>query len=413
MTAALIPAPSEWRRVRLDAVGTIVTGSTPPTHDRSYYGPDRMFASPADLGRSKYVTATTKKLSLRGFARSRRVPAGSTLFVCIGSTIGKVGLAIADMTTNQQINAIIPRNQIDGEYLYYAATMLSAHVREQAGEQAVPLVNKTEFCAFEILLPTLAEQRAISSALGDADNLIETLQRLIAKKQAITQGMMQQLLTGGTRLPGFSKPWHGVCLRDAGATYGGLSGKTKDDFGRGSASFVTFMEVMEAPRLAGRRLARVRVRPTEHQNRVERGDVLFNGSSETPEEVALAAAVDFDPSAATYLNSFCFGYRIKRRDQIDPTYLAYFFRSGTGRALVSALAQGATRYNIAKTKLLEVSPVLPPLAEQQATVNVLGDAEDEIAGLQLRLRKAHDVKEGMMQQLLTGRTRLPDTEAAS
>lgn len=266
--------------------------------------------------------------------------------------------------------------------------------------------------SFVVSLPNSAEQRVIVDKLQDLDGLIVKMEALIAKKQAIKQGMMQQILTGKTRLPGFVDVWRRIRLRDAGTTYGGLTGKDKNDFGSGSACFVTFMEVMAGARLLGTRLERVRVRDGERQNQVRRGDVLFNGSSETPDEVALAAVVEFDPAPATYLNSFCFGYRLRDASQIDPTYLAYFIRSGDGRELVASLAQGAIRYNIAKTKLLEVSPQLPPVDEQRAIVAVIRDAEREIDVLSIRLAKARAIKTGMMQELLTGRTRLP-MEASS
>ncbi|MDV6267751.1 restriction endonuclease subunit S [Rhodococcus globerulus] len=221
------------------------------------------------------------------------------------------------------------------------------------------------------------------------------------------QGITQQLLTGKTRLPGFTEPWRSVCLSDAGATYGGLTGKTKEDFGHGTASYVTFMEVMAGPRLRGERLESVDVGASERQNRVLLGDILFNGSSETPEEIALGAAVDFDPASATYLNSFCFGYRVKRPDLINSTYLALYFRANSGRALVASLAQGATRYNIAKTKFLKLTPELPAVDEQRAITAILADSENEINVLRSRLTKALAIKQGMMQELLTGRTRLP------
>lgn len=269
-----------------------------------------------------------------------------------------------------------------------------------------PGVNGREYATLPVPLPDIRTQNTVADAVGDVDRLVRSLERQIAKKQAIKQGMIQQLLTGRTRLPGFAADWSPTRLREAGGTYGGLVGKGKDDFGTGSATFVTFMEVMAGARLLGRRLERVSVRPKERQNRVLRGDVLFNASSETPEEVALAAAVDYDPSATTYLNSFCFGYRLKARDQIDPVYLAHFFRSRQGRDLVSVLAQGATRYNIAKTKLMDVSPVLPPIEEQRAIVAVLADADAEIDALSVRLLKARAIKTCMIQQLLTGRARL-------
>jgi type I restriction enzyme S subunit len=138
-----------------------------------------------------------------------------------------------------------------------------------------------------------------------------------------------------------------------------------------------------------------------------RGDLLFNGSSETPEEVALSAVVDFSPSASTYLNSFCFGFRLRSGVSIDPTYLAYFFRSSAGRALVASLAQGSTRYNIAKTKFLDVELDIPSDERQRSIVESLCDADELISGLERLIAKKQAINQGMMQQLLTAKTRLP------
>lgn len=323
--------------------------------------------------------------------------------------IGRTGVLRLRAATNQAITSVLPdKKRLDSDYLLHLLNYRVGYWQTVASSSRKdPNITKADVRGFPLPLPILSEQKKIAGALNDVSTLISSLERLITKKQAIKRGMMQQLLTGKTRLPGFADPWVPVRLRDAGSTYGGLVGKTKDDFGTGPATFVTFVEVMSGARLLGRSLEYVNVRSTERQNRVQRGDVLFNGSSETPEEVALAAVVDYDPSPTTYLNSFCFGYRLRERDSIDPTYLAYFFRSSGGRSLVFALAQGATRYNIAKTKLLETSPILPPIVEQREIVNVLRSVEDEIAALRDRLTKARNIKTGMMQQLLTGRARLP------
>ena len=195
-----------------------------------------------------------------------------------------------------------------------------------------------------------------------------------------------------------------IKLRDVGATYGGLTGKSKVDFGRGDALFVTFMEVISNPRLRGQRLERVDVAKGENQNLVRRGDLLFNGSSETPEEVALSAVVAYDPSPRTYLNSFCFGFRLKRLDIADPTYLAYFFRSRQGRQLVSSLAQGATRYNIAKTMFVELEIPLPSLERQKEIVTTLTQAEDLVEMLGLLAVKRRQLGGGLTQRLLASST---------
>ncbi|MCT2289091.1 restriction endonuclease subunit S [Corynebacterium sanguinis] len=195
-------------------------------------------------------------------------------------------------------------------------------------------------------------------------------------------------------------------LGSIGKTYGGLTGKSGEDFNTGSASYVTFMQVMGNSRLREPAKGTVNINPGERQNHVQKDDLLFNGSSETPEEVALAAAVDFHPDSDTFLNSFCFGFRLLPDAPADSLFLAYLFRSSVGRNLVSSLAQGATRYNISKTQLLNQAIHLPPKAEQIAIREKLTDAEELINSLERLISKKHAIKQGMMQELLTGRTRL-------
>ncbi len=192
-----------------------------------------------------------------------------------------------------------------------------------------------------------------------------------------------------------------VRLRDLGDTYGGLTGRTKADFGHGESLYVTFLEVIGNTRLRGTSLDRVDVAEGERQNRVVRDDVLFNGSSETPEEVALSAVVEFDTRPNTYLNSFCYGFRIRRREIADPTYLAYFFRGSSGRKLVAALAQGATRYNIAKTKFLDLTVNLPPIDIQRSIVDALIDVDRQISSLEKLVLKKRAIKAGALQRLLS------------
>lgn len=275
----------------------------------------------------------------------------------------------------------------------------------------VPTLNRNDAHSFVVSIPqSRGEQRAIAAALDDADMLISSLGRILKKKQAIKQGMAQRLLIGETRLPGFDSPWTEIRLGDVGGTYSGLTGKSKADFGSGSSQFVTFVDVINNVRVRGDALELVVVGGSERHNQVAQGDVIFNGSSETPEEVALGAAIDFAPDPGTYLNSFCFGYRITRRSLVDPLYLAYMTRSHIGRRLVFSLAQGATRFNISKRQFLNLGPAFPPIEEQQAITAVLQDADTEIAALKQRWAKASDIKRGMAQQLLGGVVRLGDPE---
>lgn len=205
-----------------------------------------------------------------------------------------------------------------------------------------------------------------------------------------------------------------VRLRDLGTTFGGLTGKTKADFGRGEAQFITFTGVMAAARMQGPTgLSPVDVRQGETQNQVRKGDLLFNGTSETPDEVAFATLVNWEPPTGTYLNSFCFGYRLAPSAlDVDPTFLAYMFRAPQGRALVAQLAQGFTRYNISKTKLLDLEIDLPHVEGQKRIATVLVDADDHLDSVQQLASKQSLVAKGVRESLLTGRIRLPGFTSA-
>jgi type I restriction enzyme S subunit len=109
----------------------------------------------------------------------------------------------------------------------------------------------------------------------------------------------------------------------------------------------------------------------------------------------------------TYLNSFCFGFRLAESGPAEAKFLAYLFRSDVGRRLLRTLAQGAIRYNLAKSQFRELEIVVPPAGERRAIAAVLSDMDAEIQALEARLAKTRDIKQGTMQELLTGRTRLP------
>ena len=162
------------------------------------------------------------------------------------------------------------------------------------------------------------------------------------------------------RFKGFSDAWEQRKLGEMGQTYTGLSGKTKDDFGHGQARFVTYMNVFSNPISNPEMTEPIEIDPK--QNEVEVGDVFFTTSSETPEEVGMSSIL-LEKRGKTYLNSFCFGFRPS--EKIDSYYLAYMLRSESTRAKIILLAQGISRYNISKNKVMEIAVSLPSLDEQK------------------------------------------------
>ena len=149
-------------------------------------------------------------------------------------------------------------------------------------------------------------------------------------------------------------------MGEVGTTYTGLSGKTKEDFGHGNGQFVTYMNVFSNP--VGLPDMTEAVEIDDSQNKVLFGDVLFTTSSETPEEVGMSS-VWLENSDNTYLNSFCFGYR--PTVEFNPYYLAYMLRSSSMRKKITFLAQGISRYNISKNKMMDIEIPIPKIEEQK------------------------------------------------
>ena len=248
------------------------------------------------------------------------------------------------------------------------------------------------------LPPTLSEQKSIAQVLSDTDALIQALEKKITKKKLIKKGVIQKLLTPKDN-------WKESKVSSIGKPYGGMSGKTKADFSNGNAHYVPFMNVMSNPIIDTGYLDSVKIHKGESQNKILKGDLLFNGSSETPEEVGFCSAL-LEEIDNLYLNSFCFGFRVHDTKQYDSLFLAYFFRSTLGRKFFYSLAQGATRYNLSKTNFLKSKLSLPVYEDQVQIAAIIRDMESEIENLELKLSKYQLAKKGMMQQLLTGKIRL-------
>lgn len=190
-----------------------------------------------------------------------------------------------------------------------------------------------------------------------------------------------------------------------GTTYSGLSGKTKADFGHGDALYITFLNVLNNPVINTSVFEKVDVTKGERQNLCKKGDLFFNTSSETPEEVGMCAYLD-DDVPNLYLNSFCFGFRIKDKE-VDGKYLSYLFRGKKGRQLMTMLAQGATRYNLSKENFMESEIEMPTKAEQIAIAEALSDIDSLIRNFDRTIAKKQNIRQGAMEQLLSGQLRLP------
>lgn len=183
----------EWEEKPLAQVGDIITGNTPSTADADNYGGNKMFVSPADISELKYVVETKTKLTEKGFSTTRKIPANSVLFVCIGSTIGKVAQNKCECATNQQINAIVPFKDYISDFIYYVLDLNSPKISELAGKQAVPIVNKSLFSSVMVSIPEYDEQQKIADCLSGIDDLIAAQIKRIDSLQLHKKGLLQGL----------------------------------------------------------------------------------------------------------------------------------------------------------------------------------------------------------------------------
>jgi len=192
--------PEDWIVNTINDIGKIVTGSTPSTKISDYYGTEFLWASPTDLSDDKNIEKTENMLSAKGFAISRKIPARSVLFVCIGSTIGKIGMSVKKMATNQQINSVICKNN-NPDFLYYQLSANSIKIKNMANQVAVPILNKTDFGTIKIQIPTdIDEQEKISIILSNVDSKILDYQSKKSSLEILKKGLMQKLLTGELRV---------------------------------------------------------------------------------------------------------------------------------------------------------------------------------------------------------------------
>ena len=259
-------------------------------------------------------------------------------------TIDKPYILKAPFWTVDTLFYAIPREKVDLNFAFDIFQNIDWKKKDES--TGVPSLSKTAINDIDVLAPKHGEQQTIGQFFAGIDHLITLHQRnsigYIFKVRAYTNA------------------WEQRKLGDIGETYTGLSGKTKADFGHGQARFVTYMNVFSNPISNPEMTEPIEIDPK--QNEVEVGDVLFTTSSETPEEVGMSSVL-LEKRGKTYLNSFCFGFRPS--EKIDSYYLAYMLRSESAREKIILLAQGISRYNISKNKVMEIAVSLPSLDEQK------------------------------------------------
>ncbi|MBF2782520.1 restriction endonuclease subunit S [Staphylococcus saprophyticus] len=185
----------KWEIKKLKDIGDIITGKTPSTSNPKFYNGNYPFVSPLDIQNHRFIKKTNKTLSEKGFYSGRIIRKGASLFVCIGSTIGKIGQAGADVITNQQINSLIPYERYDDNFIYSNLLKSSSKIKQLEATQALPIINKETFGSYFINLPQLDEQIKIGNFFNKLDRQIELEEQKLEKLEEQKKGYMQKLFS--------------------------------------------------------------------------------------------------------------------------------------------------------------------------------------------------------------------------
>ena len=325
-------------------------------------------------------------------------------------TIGKVHFIENDYWPHNTTLWVTSFLGNDPKFIYYLYTHIDFS-RFLAGS-GVPTLNRNDVHRHLAVNPSPSEQRAIAEALSDMDDLLFALERLITKKEAIKQAAMQQLLTGKTRLPGFSGKWETKRLGDICTFLPTANNPHADLKEYGEVGYIHYGEVHTYPHSV---LNCISVNlPCIEKDRVESaawlqdGDLVMADASEDMAGVGKSIEVSgiegrrIVAGLHTILHRGkpgCWATGFKAYLQFIPAF----------KSTLTKIATGISVYAISSRQLSDVKLALPSLEEQKAIVAVLSDMDAEIAALERRRDKTRTLKQGMMQQLLTGRVRLVRT----
>ena len=321
---------------------------------------------------------------------------------------GHVGHAavIPEELDNTAAHALImfrnPKEEIEPYFLNYEYQTDKAkkQIENITTGNTIKHILASDMQEFVVDIPKYEEQKVIASYFCKLDHLITLHQRKCEQTKKLKKYMLQKMFPrNGAKVPeirfdGFTYDWEQRKLGDMGSTFTGLSGKTKEDFGHGDAQFITYMNVFSNP-VANIEMTEA-VEIDAKQNRVKKGDVFFTTSSETPEEVGMSCVMP-ENKDNIYLNSFCFGYRPTEKFDLD--YLAYVLRADSFRKEMKFLAQGISRYNISKNKVMEVSIPIPNLEEQTMVGRYFSNLDHLITLHQRKCDELKKMKKYMLQNM--------------
>ncbi|WP_262765157.1 restriction endonuclease subunit S [Enterobacter quasiroggenkampii] len=386
----------EYNIRKLKETADIVTGNTPSTSNSKFYGGEYMFVSPVDINEEKFVSHTKTTVSKEGFINGREIPAYSVMFVCIGSTIGKLAINSHPCITNQQINSLICNAYFSANYLYYILEKHSKKIKELAGIQAVPLINKTTFSNVELYFPNTEEQTKVASFISSVDEKITLLNKQYILLCQYKKGMMQKIFSQEVRFKdddGTTFPdWENQKLGDVAVFLKGKGVAKTDVVEYGERECIRYGELYTDYGEVIRKIkSRTNQSLTDSILSMSR-DVLVPSSGET--------AIDISKASCVLSDGVILGgdLNIIRSKAIDGMFLSYYINSQK-KYEIAQMAQGNSVVHLYAKQLAKTEIFYPCKKEQTKIANFLSALDDKITTKKAELDKLKTWKQGLLQQM--------------
>ncbi len=402
--------PEDWDSKSVGEIAFITSGGTPNRKNPAFWGGDIPWITTALIDGTvihcadEYITDH----GVKGSATKWMEP--STLLMAMygqGKTRGKVGMLGIRATINQACAAIVVKDTLNPKFLLHYLSGQYVAIRELSNAGGQENISSGIIRSFLVPCPPQSEQIAIATALSDVDALLEGLDRLIAKKRDLKQAAMQQLLTGEIRLPGFEGEWEVKRLGDhVRFLRNGVNSRAELTSG-GPVRYLHYGDIhaCDVPTLSPANLPSLPSIKAKTLDRLVDGDLVFADASEDLEGVGKSVEI-YDASGMELVSGL---HTIAVR--FDKNVLSNGFKSYLqfcpkfARQL-RRLAAGTKVYATNRGNIANVEMQLPGIGEQTAIATVLSDMDAEIEALEQRRAKTRNLKQAMMQELLTGKTRL-------
>jgi type I restriction enzyme S subunit len=397
--------PEDWKVFTVGKITQVSSGGTPNTAIPSFWGGDIPWMNSGELN-LKIVNNVSGRITNIGLQSSSThwIPEKCILIGLAGQgkTRGTAAYNTVKLCTNQSIAAIYPCDIFDSKFEYYYFDSQYDNLRQMSeGGGGRGGLTKSILTRYYVPIPSLAEQQRIASALTSIDNLLSSLDKLIAKKRDIKQGAMQQLLTSKTRLNGFNAPWVKYKIDDLFDIGNGYTpSKANPAFwNNGTIPWFRMEDIRTNGRILRDSIQHVTPAAVKSSGLFPAFSIILSTTATIGEHALLIA-----DSLANQRFSFLIR-KLNRCSDIDIWYFFYhcFILGDWCRANINDGGLMAVNINDLKNYTFEVPSTLK---EQQAIASVLSSMDNEIAALEAKRKKYKAVKQGMMQQLLTGKIRL-------